>query len=371
MANFPTISEEVKYWFIRAGNNGGKYFHHFRDNNVVALGHADGVSFSFEDGHFLNEADQERVIGSTKIYLSECGESPPQITNKSNQVRRFVSEVKPNDIVITINDTFMMAGTVRSRPYYGTVGLRTETEREGSAKEDCYFSLRCNIDWGMPKRRGLMPVELEKAFRFTGSIMQFVTEDQIKDLNHWLYPIHISEDEVRCTLRISSKDDLSNHQLTKLSSFLDDLELLASYIEQTIESGDSLSYSELEQFIEANQGTFSYDLKAQHLFMSPGHQFIQLPGSFLRRTIYASLLIALLSRDANALEQLPDNVKPMLSSSQGVELVQLYKDSKQIDQLQNSLKVGLSKPSLEDVGGDDIDDLDEGWGTVDSDNSAL
>ncbi|MCG6227786.1 hypothetical protein [Vibrio furnissii] len=380
MAKFQTISEDVQYWFIRSGNSGGKFFHHFKHNNVVALGHADDIDFGFEDGHLLNKNDQGLIIGRTKIKFEQSGESPSQIANKSNQVRRFVSMLKPGDIVVTINDEHIMAGTVRTPVYYGTVGLVSDTERKKSSKSPCYFNLRCGVTWGATKSRGLMPLELEKAFRFTGSIMQFADEAQIRDLNHWLYPVHLTENEIRCTLRINSREELSNRQLTRLSVFLDELELLASYIERQLDGRNEYSIDEYRIFADMHRETYQYSLKAQHLFMSPGHQFLQLGGSVRKSLVFGYLIMALLSGSADAASNvdLPEQISslnnPIIS-----HLVQQFGIDLHIEDIQDSLSVKLNTPSLPDVPADsenvsqEINSGDEhdGWGATESDNSAL
>lgn len=365
MITFSEMSGDVKYWFIRAGNNGGKYFHHYKDNKIVALGHADKSGIAFEDGHEFTEAEIAGILVSTRNYMSNLAETKSQITNKTNQLQKFLTGVSINDIVITINEDYMTAGIVKSKPYYSSVGLTLSTARDSGSKEDCNFLLRCGVEWGVTKKRGLMPVELEKAFRYTGSIMQFTQEEQIKALNHWLFPVHFCDDEVRCTLRISAKNDLSNHQLTKLSSFLDEMELMSHYISDNINNDITLAgmLDHLANIKESHQ----YELKAQHLFMSPGHQFIQLPSSKkLVRYTYPIILSILLSNATYASSDLP----PELS---GINMVQLhsvlqeYKDEKNIVRLQDSLSVDLSKPSLDM----EQPDEDAGWGTADSKNAAL
>ncbi len=366
MVQFSEVPEGTNYWFIRAGNNGGKYFYHFKDNSVVGLGHTDDVGLIFDDAHILVEQDIASIIGSTRSYLNNQGESASQISNKTNQINRFLTNMNIGDIVLTINDGFLMAGRVSSDAYFGSIELALSTERDGPIPTHCGFTLRRDITWGRPKPRGLMPVELEKAFRYTGSIMQLTSDEQVKAVNHWLYPVHFQNDEVRCTLRISSPEALSNRQLTKLSSFLDEVELMSSYVENSLLSGEEVDILALRQFMRDNEESFNYALKAQHLFMSPGHQYIQLEGSRFKRFVYATLLVGLLSSEAVAIEDVPPELE-LLNSLQIQMLVAEYRSELDVDSLQAALAVNLSSPSLQD---DDTDE-DAGWDTSDSENSAL
>ncbi|MEZ8049276.1 MULTISPECIES: hypothetical protein [unclassified Vibrio] len=371
MVQFLEVPEGINYWFIRAGNNGGKYFYHFKDNNVVGLGHADEVGLTFEDSYTLDDEDIASVIGSTRNYLNNQSESASQISNKTNQISRFLTSMNIGDIVISVNDGYMMAGRVSSDAYYGSVELALSTERDGPIPTYCGFELRRDITWGRPKPRGLMPIELEKAFRYTGSIMQLNSDEQVKAINHWLYPVHFQGDEVRCTLRISSPEALSNRQLTKLSSFLDEVELMTSYVENSLSSGQEVDIQALRQFMDDNEESFDYALKAQHLFMSPGHQYIQLEGGRLKRFIYATLLVGLLSSEAVAIEDVPPELA-LLNGPQIQLLLAEYRNNMNVESLQGALAVNLSTPSLQD----DVDatvesEEDAGWEVSDSDNSAL
>ncbi|MDG2662393.1 hypothetical protein P7M31_16105 [Vibrio parahaemolyticus] len=375
MIRFTTISDDTKYWFVRAGNNGGKYFYHFKDNDVVALGHANIAELNFDEQHELNGDDKAAIIGSVRNALNHSGESPSQISNKTNQLNRFLNEMNIGDIVISINDTSMMAGIVTSDTYYSSVALAPS---DSTSNVHCEFLLRCNVRWGRVKPRGLMPTELEKAFRFTGSVMQFSLEEQIKALNHWLYPVHMTEEEVCCTLRINSREDLSNHQLTRLSKFLDDLELVTAYFETSFSESAELSLEELLQFIDMNRADFSYTLKAQHLFMSPGHQFIQLPGSNNRKYLYAALLNLLLSNETLAFENLPSGFE-QINNAPVQQIMRSYREHSEIASLQESLRVDLSQPSLpnnvtpnhSNNGQESGVVQGDGWGTSSSDNTAL
>ncbi|CAH1540048.1 hypothetical protein WMQ67_09830 [Vibrio harveyi] len=372
MVRFSEVPEDTKYWFVRAGNNGGKYFYHFKDNNIVGLGHADDVGLDFENLQRLTDENIATVIGSTRNYLNNHGDSPSQISNKTNQINRFLMNMSIGDIVLTVNDGFLMAGRITSQAYYGTLGLALATERDSSVPTYCSFELRRNITWGRPKPRGLMPIELEKAFRYTGSIMQLTTDEQIKAINHWLFPVHFHGDEVRCTLRISSLNSLSNRKLTKLSSFLDDVELMSDYVERALMNQEDINIRQLLRFMEDNADSFDYALKAQHLFMSPGHQYIQLEGGRLKGFIYAALLVGLLSSEAVAIE----NVPPELARLNSPEIQQVINDFREeidVGSLQDSLIVNLSTPSLQEEVEVPVaaDEAESGWGTVDSDDTAL
>ncbi|MCG7499342.1 hypothetical protein MHO82_20975 [Vibrio sp. Of7-15] len=371
MSTFKTISENTQYWFIRAGRDSGKFFYNFKENGVVALGHAEDVVLPIFHDNALSDEEKEMVLISTQTALQNREESKSQISNKVNQIRRFIEIMKPGDIVITINDTSIMTGQVTSGVYFGSVGLTSNTERDKGSNDTCYFNLRCNVNWGRIKNRSLLPSDIEKIFRYTGSILQLDKPEQIKSINHWLYPIHFVEDEVRCTLKISSKEELSNRQLTKLSGVLDELELLADYLSNEIDNNGAISHDKYLTYATEYRDSYTYTLKAQHQFMSPGHQFLQLDGSETKKVIFAILLQLTLSSEVTGASL--DDVVPEGVDLQMIEsIVQSVNGSNDVAVIKASLDVGLSKPSVpvEEIS-EAEHNIDDGWGSEPSENSAL
>lgn len=227
----------------------------------------------------------------------------------------------------------VIVGVVSSKPYYANSLLYG---RAGD-KKVCDYNLRMDVSWGKPRLRESVPLNLDKTLRIPNTITEFKEVHQVRTLNHWLYPIYFAEGEVRCSLRIASEEDLSNHQLTVLSQTLDRLDALSSFVDYASKNDLEFSIENFDKYLTSTH--VQYGLKAQHLFMSPGYQFIQLSGSDLKRLAFASLLaIAFDSADAVALE-LPQGI----SQEQIAELANHITSGSGIASVKHDLKVSLPK----------------------------
>ncbi|MBW3695716.1 hypothetical protein EK599_08410 [Vibrio sp. T187] len=330
------IPLERRYWLIRAGTNSGEYYQQFRLNGVVAIGHANNVKFDFEDGHILSEADKEHMIGAASARLLESSSQKKrgEVARLKGQLRRFLYEVNEGDTVISLQESNkVIVGVVTSKPYYADSVLHGRT----GDKKVCDYNLRMNVSWGKPRNRELLPMNLDRTLRIPHTITEFKEAHQVRTLNHWLYPIHFAEGEVRCSLRIASEEDLSNHQLTFLSQTLDRLDALSSFVEYASQNEIDFNLEKFNEYLRSED--VQYGLKAQHLFMSPGYQFIQLSGSELKRLMFASLLaIAFDSADVSAMD-LPEGV----SEEQILALANQITRENGIASVKSDLKVSLPK----------------------------
>ncbi|EMH2897793.1 hypothetical protein V6G10_004019 [Vibrio parahaemolyticus] len=328
------VPENRRYWLIRAGTNSGEFYEQFRANNVVAVGHANDVDFNFADGHELTDLEKERMIGSAGARLQERNPGKlGEVTRLKSQLRRFLFEVSVGDTIITLKESSqVVVGVVRSAPFYSNNNLYG---RDGE-KKVCDYNLRMGVEWGRPRRRDQVPLNLDRTLRIPHTITEFRDPHQVRTLNHWLYPIHFTGDEVRCSLRIASENDLSNRQITKLSQTLDTLEELSSFIEYASLNCIEINNVNFRQYIES--GKVVYSIKTQHLFMSPGYNFIQVPGSAVKKALFAGLLTISFSGDGDLVD-VPSNIDKY-------DVAQLLNEvliASDIASVKNELKVSLPK----------------------------
>ncbi|CAH7247743.1 putative Uncharacterized phage protein [Vibrio chagasii] len=330
------IPNTRRYWLIRAGTNSGEFYEQFKVNNVVAVGHANSVRFDFNDGHILSDAEKEQMIGSAAARLQESSSQRKkgEVTRLKGQLRRFLYEVSEGDTVITLKESDkVLVGVVTSKPYYSDRILQGRT----TDSKECDYNLRINVDWGSAKSRDLVPLNLDKTLRIPNTITEFKEPHQIRTLNHWLYPIYFADGEVRCSLRIASEDDLSNHQLTILSQTLDQLDVISSFIEFASRNHLELNLEEFSRYMGSGQAI--YGLKAQHLFMSPGYKFVQLSGSDLKRLAFASLLSFAFGNAQSSNLELPID----FDFQAALNLVNQVAHNEDITAVKDELKVSLSQ----------------------------
>ncbi|EJI2329719.1 hypothetical protein [Vibrio cholerae] len=331
------ISDDKRFWVIRAGKD-AVYYDHFRKNQLVAIGHTEGLNVDGIEGE-LSEADVSKLLKIYRKSLADKGETKSVISRQVGQVNQFLTLVKQGDTVLTITDSKVMVGQVTSKCYYDETELNN-FEDDGVC---CYFPLRINVSWSKSQARDYIPYIIDKSFRNTGTIFSISDHDKVKALNHWLYPIHFSDDEVRCSINIKSSEKLSNRELSNLSNVYNQLELLSSYIEN-LDILENASVEGFKNFLDEHSLHYDYLLTAQHAFMSPGYQFIQLKGSKLQLKAYALAFALLFNSNIVFAEE---DTNDQVLTEKVVELVQVLKTEMVIQSI-DSLKAEMQKQSIQD-----------------------
>ncbi|WP_318498161.1 hypothetical protein [Photobacterium leiognathi] len=332
------ISADKKFWVIRSGKDAA-YYDHFRKNNLIAIGHTKGIDVEDIEGE-LSEDDVETILTRYHTHLYQIGETNSVIARQVSQVRKFLTLVKEGDTVLTITESKVLAGRVISKCYYDETELKINPDDEA---DGCDYPLRINVEWGQAQARDYIPYIIDKSFRNTGTIFSLSEEDKVKTLNHWLHPIHFIDDEVRCSINIKSQENLSNRELSNLSNAYDQLELLANYIASFDDPAEA-SVESFETFLREQSCTYSYQLTAQHAFMSPGHQFIQLKGT--REQIIAFSLAFACLFNSNVVFAEEETNNPVLTEKV-IELAQVIKTNR-VTQSMDSLQAEMQKQIVQD-----------------------
>lgn len=282
---------ERDYWFIRSGRNSGEFFKHFKNSGLIAIGHADDFGLNFADSLILEDADKRLVLSTTLVQMSNETKTPSEIGSTKRQLERFLNHIKTDDIILTVNsDNQVLAGKVTSSVYFGTTAILPHYI-QGETPKPCHYNLRVNVEWGKVKDRKFLPYVVDKTFRSPLTVSQLDKPEQLQALNHWLFPVYFTDNEACCTLKISTNQGIQNRDLSKLSLALDELELLAEYLSEK----ETFDLSNYQKFAKDNRDIYQYTITAQHVFMSPGHQNIQVFGSFRKQQIFALLLTYIFS----------------------------------------------------------------------------
>lgn len=337
-----------KYWVVRAGE-GAKYYPHFIHGRSIALGHADDILFDkFTEGK-LSSDTKEKICAEHRNSLLRADESKNQIGNKSAQLRRFLFEIEKGDVVITVDDNIINAGIVKSDCYFTNKPIENNINDGKNVKtSNCEFGLRYDVDWGKSQKRVSIPYVLERSLRNTGAVFGVNKVEDVKVLNHWLFPIHFVDNEIRCSVNISSKQSLRNEEITNLSLAYRQLELLASFLE-TCESDEGATWKKFESFVEVNGDDFNFELTVQHAFMSPGVEFLQLKSLYFEKLIdskqlYFAVAFASLFNANVSLADDSKNEEQKVSSAQIAILVGNVKTQTKFDKSVEQLKLSIKKP---------------------------
>ncbi|WP_345874979.1 hypothetical protein [Shewanella algae] len=293
-----------KIWIVRSGRDSA-FYRNFKVNNLIAIGHIQEFDIQVPEGPISKES-KEYILETYNSKLLSSENSSRQVSSKYGQVDRFINNIKTGDTVITVSSNAISVGIITSECYFN----ETSIEVLGDDKQDdCYFNLRYDVIWGKEQPRSTIPYSVELSLRNNGTVFSISDEEKIKYLSHWINPIHVYESEVRCSVNITLTTEISNRQLTKLSILLDKLEVLSNYIDDNFES-EKIDFDGFVSYFNENELTFDYKLTAQHDFMSPGFQFLQLSGSQRKRMIFAILFSIIFSMSITEVEgnEVPDKL---------------------------------------------------------------
>ena len=333
------ISENRRFWVIRPGRD-ALYYNHFRKNNLVAIGHTEGLDVGHIEGE-LSNSDIDKILILYRNKMIKGDEKRPVISRQVGQVRQFLTQVKEGDIVLTLTDSKVLAGRVTSKCYYDETELKISPL---DTTDGCFFPLRIKVEWGKAQPRDNIPYVIDKSLRNTGTIFGISEEDQVKVLNHWMHPIHFVDNEVRCSINIKSREKLSNRELSSLSSVYDQLELLAGFI-ANFDNPQDATVEDFRIYLADNNLTYRYQLTAQHAFMSPGHQFIQLSGSHAKITAFALAFSCLFN---STLVFAEDEANDKVLTEKVIELARVIK-TEQVTHSIRSLEAEMQKQIVEEA----------------------
>ena len=139
------ISSETNYWVVRAGE-AGKFFQHFTQGNIISIGHLNEMP-SVSTSQINDTSEFEQLLTSYKAQLVPNQKSKSSTTVKISQVKKFVSDIKVGDVVLSLSDDYIIAGTVSSEAYIDD-DIIIVRDLDGSAIGD-------NLDFKSPKKSSM------------------------------------------------------------------------------------------------------------------------------------------------------------------------------------------------------------------------
>lgn len=345
------IDPNRRYWVIRSGR-GGEYVDHFRKSGVTAIGHADEyIPSNFfkneigdENGrYYLSKEQCNKIIGDhLDIASRDNSVKKGQAANINGQIRRFLNEVKVNDIVVTVSANEVMSGRILSKPYFCSDLMKISNSNNEESSMICSYSLRRDVIWARRYKRETIPYVLENSFRNVSTIFEVSSSDKKSILNHWLSPAHISGDTLHLSSRIESKRSIGNRSMTQLSCLLDKLELLSYNIAESLEKGKSIDSSAHLSYLNKSND-YDYLLTTQQAFMSPGDHFIQLSTNKLQLKVYAILFASLFNTEL----VLADDQKGEIDENNKQSIMLIAKKvgaDENFEKIQQDLNLKLKKP---------------------------
>lgn len=251
------VPKERRYWVVRA--EGGDYFQHFVQHEVIAIGHLDDLGLPFAEGRFnpnwpkLYEAFHRRALTDSK--------SSRQATSRFNQVRRFVDEINIDDWVITVGPATIRVGRVVGETTYESRDLILRGV--GDVEVPMPYKLRRRVAWGPAVRKDRLSAPLLRSLRANQTI--FNVDAFWEGVCHTVLPVFARDDNLYFTVRINSSERIRSIDVSNLLLFLNELEVIAK--EHVALARDHRRFDErFESYELHNQLTLTTEAE----FHSPG-----------------------------------------------------------------------------------------------------
>lgn len=254
------VPDDRRYWVVRA--DGGKYYQHFTQFDVIALGHLDGMQFANDkEGYFFPE-NSNLVDAFNKLPITETTTRQQKSAHYS-QAKAFIYEMDVGDWVLTIGPYLARFGRIVSPPYLDKDPLTIVIDPQKNRAINCDFQLRRKIVWGPSISRSRLPYGMLKSLRANQTL--FNIDDHWEAIYHTLYPVFRSGNTLYLSARINTKENISNYNITQVFSLLSEIEILGKEL-----LNDSLTTENFDEVLDeyADKDLITITTKAE--FHSPG-----------------------------------------------------------------------------------------------------
>ncbi len=369
------VEDNAKYWVIRPGSD-AKFFRHFKQNGVVALGHIDHV---FNQEGVIESVDPVDVYALLKTSLDdrkkalseENGENveqqsdeelrkeASQITSSVTQVKTFINELKVGDVVITLNSKNVLIGTINSEAYIENDDLKaTRFDGNGYLEQDLSYKLRRKVEWERPRLRDSIPKPIRPNFSPSQTIFS-ISDKNTELFTHWLYGTFLKGERLYFSTKIDQREKISQFNLTEFQRSIQKLELLAKKIaDEELEFGDDMLAQIEEQYILCGMHN-EFTLATKNSFLSPGNIWSDVGGNLKELAIFAILVGSLFGVNVEAAEGVDLTNDQQAAITRTVQEMRATGAGKgNFDLFKQELKASLDKPnkSLKEVEIDALED---------------
>lgn len=207
--------EGQRVWVVRA--SGGAYLGHFSEHNLIAIGHVDVLQLS--EGP-ISSATLDQLQKS--LQKSDPERAKSSVSSHVNQVRTFVSLIKRDDLVVTVNSDRLSVGRVTGEAYINHKPLKIE---RGEDVFEMRHNVRRSVVWGPSIPRKSVPATLEMTMLAHQTV--FNIDDYWDSVYHLLYPCFHFDGKLYLSANINQTNALDNFSLSQFFLLLSGIEIMA------------------------------------------------------------------------------------------------------------------------------------------------
>ena len=264
------IQPEKRYWVVKTDH--GKFFEHFKQNSLIAIGHLDDLSLA-ECKKRPYEPDFTNLKKELEKSHLETKKRPGYTTNHFKQVRSFISDLKIGDWVIIKNEEIILIGRVTGFPRISKEPLY---KKPVNIEQKLTFQLRRKVHWGpyLPIRN--VPLALKNSLSAQQS---FYNIDRHKiAIHHLIFPWFKCSDNLYLSARINTEKEISNFYLSNFFVLLNEIELISKVFNENTLDAEIFS-NEFKNFVRENK----FNLTTKASFSSPGDVWAKVQFAALSR----------------------------------------------------------------------------------------
>lgn len=360
------VDPNVNHWVVRPGNN-AKYLEHFKSHSIIALGHMDEITFP-ETGilkevsssdlanaltKVLKEAEQRKISAKNAemkkkgLELDEDELNATEITanhinSRVSQACRFIHEMNIGDVVITLNKSQVLVGTIISDSYIENDELLVFTSEGNARKRALSYQLRRKVHWENLTQRKSIPDPIKPSLNAKQAL--FSIGGNHKELfSHWLYSMFIQGDTLHFSTKIDEAKKIGQFSVTEFQRIIQQLEFVAIKLENNDLDFD---YNNLIEELESQYFDTGleegYTLTTKNSFLSPGNIWNEVSGSQLRLSLYSLLLASMFNTSVVAEDDI--NITPEQREAI-IKVTMILKEEGKFDFFKSKIAASLDKPN--------------------------
>ncbi|HDM8133831.1 TPA: hypothetical protein P0E15_003390 [Vibrio harveyi] len=344
-----TVRDDVDYWVVRAGK-GGRYLENFLEGKIASIGHMDGIELS---PNSLTTENLSNTLSKLTAKLKSEEKKKGTINAIVSQARKFVTDIKVGDIIISVDENRMVAGVVESDVYVDSKTIKIYDVHGEPIGHELQHLVRRKVKWDNFQRKVNVPQSVKTSLKANQTL--FCVTEHWRTLNHWLSVIFQKEDSLYFSTRIDTQDAIHNLDINEYTTALIQAEAISSYLSEGNNLENELDEEELSQAILNTYAKMkadrSFGITTQQSFMSPGDYWGELPGSDLKRAVFVAVFACLLNVNVVYAED-----------SQPVQLAKIQEVTKKVSKIisaENNLDIVKSNLSVRVPRQASLSDLDD------------
>lgn len=214
------VPSERRYWVVRA--DGGDYFSHFGVYGAVAIGHLDEIGLGLTERQENFDPVWSRIYEQFQLHASANEKSSSYATARFNQVRRFVTEIKAGDWVLTVGHNVVRVGRVIGSAIIDPVPMVLRNVDGTEVRMP--YQLRRSVVWGRTMSKDRLSGPLLKCLRANQTV--FSADNLWEDICHAVLPVFAKGSDLYFTIQIRSEGRIRSIDVSNLLLYLNELELI-------------------------------------------------------------------------------------------------------------------------------------------------